>query len=197
MLNYIIMAKLLKKLQSGPFTWSEAKKLGVSQYELRHLLVNGTIERLARGVYRAKTHIHFSEEDQHHAALLRVGQPSAICLISALAYYHLTDVIPKKTWVLVNANKITTQKDIRLWRRRNPQWSVGIKTTDGRFAVTSVERTLVECLRYSNLLGGPSLALSVIRLALQDKKTTMSNLLKMAEKLGAKKKILPYLEALA
>ncbi len=191
------MVKLPKKLQSGPFTWSEAKKLGVSQYELRHLLVNETIERLARGVYRAKTHTDFSEGDQYHVAILRVGQPSAICLISALAYHHLTDVIPKKTWVLVNANKITTQKDIRLWRRRNLQWSVGIKTIDGRFAVTSVERTLVECLRYSGLIGGPFLAISSIRLALQENKTTMSELLKMAEKLGAKKKILPYLEALA
>jgi predicted transcriptional regulator of viral defense system len=196
MLNYTTMVKLPKKLQSGPFTWSEAKTLGVSQYELRHLLVNETIERLARGVYRAKTHIDFSEGDQHNVAILRVGQPSAICLISALAYHHLTDVIPKKTWVLVNANKITTQKDIRLWRRRNPNWSIGIKTLDG-LTVTSIERTLVECLRYSGLIGGPFLVISSIRLALQENKTTMSELLKMAEKLGAKKKILPYLEALA
>ena len=191
-----IMCKLLKKLQSGPFTWAEAKNLGLTQYALRQLLENGKIERLTRGVYRAKTHIDFSEEEQYAANLLRVGQPSAICLISALAYYHLTDVIPRKTWVLVNANKITTQKDIRLWRRRNPQWNVGIKTID-ELAVTSVERTLVECLSYSNLVGGPSLVLSAIRLALQEKKTTMSDLLKMAEKLGAKKKILPYLETLA
>jgi Recombinase len=76
------------------------------------------------------------------------GQPSAICLISALPFYHLTDVIPKKTWVLGNANKITTQKDIRLWRRRNPNWNVGIKPIDG-LAITSVDRTSFgyRCLR--------------------------------------------------
>jgi predicted transcriptional regulator of viral defense system len=189
------MGKLPKKLQNRPFTWAEAKASGQTQYTIQQLLDTGAIERLSRGIYRARTHVDFDEEAQYNVALLRVGQPSAICLISALAYYHLTEVIPKKTWVLVNANKITTQKDIRLWRRRNPDWNVGIKTIDG-LAVTSLERTLVECLRNSNLVGGPSLVLNAVRLALEEKKTTMSDLLKMAEKLGAKKKILPYLEAL-
>ena len=187
---------LPKKLHSRPFTWAEAKALGLTQYAVQQLLDKGTIERLSRGIYRSKTYIDLPEEDQYNAVLLRVGQPSAICLISALAYYHLTDVIPKKTWVLVNANKITAQKDIRLWRRRNPNWNVGVKTMDG-LAITTVERTLVECLRYSNLVGGPSLVLSAVRLALGEKKTTMSDLLKMSEKLGAKKRILPYLEALS
>lgn len=188
--------KLPEKLRYRPFTWAEAKDAGLTEYALRQLLENSTIERLAHGVYRSTTDVDYSEEDQYKSALLRVGQPSAICLISALTYYHLTDIIPKKTWVLVNADKITNQKDIRLWRRRNPKWNVGIKTTSG-LKITSVERTLVECLRYKNLVGGGALALGAVRLALEEKKTTMSDLLKMAEKLGVKNKVLPYLEVLS
>ena len=189
------MDKLPKKLQNHPFSWTDAKSAGITQYALKQLLNTGKLERLAHGVFRTTEEVDLSPEDQYKSALLRAGKPSAVCLISALAYYHLTDVIPKKTWVLVNANKITNQQDIRLWRRRSPKWNLGMKTVDG-LKITTVERTLLECLHYKDLAGGAALALNAIRLALEEKKTTMSNLLKMAEKLGLKKKILSYLEVL-
>ena len=189
------MGTLPQKLSKGPFSWEEAKSAGLTQYALRLLLETGKVERLAHGVYRSTEEVDLSPEDQYKAVLLRVGKPSAICLISALAYYHLTDVIPKQTWALVGADKLSNQKDIRLWRRRNPRWRIGIIVLD-EVRITNVERTLIECLHHKNLIGGTALAIDAIRLAIQEKKTTMSDLLKMAERLGVKNKILPYLEVL-
>ncbi len=75
---------------------SQASKLGVSRYLLKKLLAEGVIEQLVRGVYRVSTG-DISDEDQFRAATLRVGTPSAVCLVSALFHYRLTDTIPKKT----------------------------------------------------------------------------------------------------
>jgi hypothetical protein len=190
------MKNLPKNLLGRPFSWTEAKSSGMTQYALRQFLSSGIIERIARGVYRTTLDVDLSPEDQFKSALLRVGQPSAICLISALAFHHLTDVIPKKTWVMASAEKITNQKDIRVFRRRNPKWHIGIEIIDG-LKITNVERTLLECLYYKDLAGGAAFAVSAIRLALNEKKTTMSDLLKMSKKLGVEKRILPYLEALS
>ncbi len=191
-----MMNSLPRNLQSRPFKWSEAKKEGLTQYSIQKLLDTKVIERISHGVYVFKDQIDISEVDQFKIHLLCLGQPSAICLISALVYFHLTDVIPKKTWILVNASKTTHQKGIRLWRRRNPQWNVGITNLD-EIKITSIARTLVDCLRFHNLVGGPQFILKAVRLALEEKKINMSDLLKMAEKLGVKKRILPYLEALS
>lgn len=186
---------LPKKLQKRPFTWAEAKAEGITEYTMRNLLQCGAVERLSRGVYRSTAEIDLSEVDQYKSAILRVGQPSAICLISALTYHQLTDIIPKKTWIMVNSGKVRSNNDIRLWRKRQPKWKIGIKTING-VKVTTIERTLVESIGNKNLVGGIGVAMSAVRLALEEKKVTVSGLLKMSEKLGVKNKIVPYLETL-
>ena len=189
------MSILHKKLQQEPFSPKEAKKVGVDRNQLAKLLRQGVVVRIAHGVYQSSEVIDLSEEDLMKSALLRAREPSAICLQSALSYYNLTDIIPKKVWILVSATKTSHQKDLRLWRRRQPKWNIGIKTI-GKLKITSIERTIVECLRHKELIGGPGEAISALKRAFNDKKTTTTKLLSMANKLKVKDRILPYLEAL-
>jgi predicted transcriptional regulator of viral defense system len=189
------MSVLHKKLQQEPFSPREAKKLGVDRNQLAKLLRDGVVVRVAYGIYLSSNIIDLSEEDQMKSALLRTGEPSAICLQSALSYYNLTDIIPKKIWILVLATKVSHQKDLRLWRRRKPKWDIGIDKK-GKLRITSIERTIVECLRYKELVGGPGEAVSALKRALSERKTTPTKLLKIASKLEIKERVLPYLESL-
>ncbi len=191
------MPKLLelpKNLQKGLFTTQEALKKDLSKKGLTYLLENNIITRLARGFY-CHAGYDFSEEDQAVLATLIIGKPSAICLLSALSYHQLTDIIPKKTWVMVPAEKRTQHAKLRLFRSTNPQWNIGIQKEKG-YWVTDIERTLVDCLVQKRRLGTQT-AVEALRQAISDKKSTLDKVLKMATRLKVEHRIIAYIEALA
>jgi predicted transcriptional regulator of viral defense system len=188
------MGQLPSRLREKPFTLSQAAELGVSRYRLLKLVSEGRVEQLARGIYRVSKG-DINEEDQYRAAALRVGEPSAICLISALAQYGLTDVIPKKTWILVPNSKRTAYPDLKLLRTRNPEWHIGIERRDG-YSITSLERTIVDCLNYRTKIG-TQIGIEALRKATNSKKTTLGRVFDVAVKLGVAHRIRSYVEALS
>lgn len=188
------MGQLPAELKKKPFTLGQAVKRGVSRYLLKKLLAEGVIEQLVRGVYRVSKG-DISDEDQFRAATLRVGSPSAVCLVSALFHYQLTDTIPKKTWIMVPISKRTIYRDLRLLRTRNPEWNVCVEKRDG-YAITTVERTIVDCLNYRAKIG-TQIGIEALRRAISSKKTTLGKIMDMAVKLGLVHRIRPYIEALS
>ena len=188
------MSDLPLKLQNKPFTLKEANELGLNFYVIKKLISLGQVEQIARGIYRA-SNIDLAEEEQYRISTLRVGVPSAICLISALSYYHLTDVIPKKTWIMVSDSKRTSDTTIKLFRSRNPQWKIGIHKKEG-YAITSIERTIVDCLTQRSKIG-TNTAISALKIAIENKQTTLHKILEMAKSLDVLHRILPYIEALS
>jgi predicted transcriptional regulator of viral defense system len=188
------MAKLPQTLKRDPFNYAQAKSYGIDLSSLRALERTGAIERMARGVYRA-TGQDYPEVEQYKVATLLVGQPSAICLISALSHYGITDVIPKKTWVMVPHGRQSSHKTIKLLRVRQPDWKIGIAKEKG-YCITSIERTLVEVIYYQRIVG-ITIAIDALRRAVQNKQTSLSSVLSMAKKLKALHRVLPYIEALA
>lgn len=182
------------KLRNRLFTWKEAKQLGVSWNEVQRQIKNGEIERVSRGVYRVPAD-DIDEEEQFRIATIRLGENSAVCLISALAFYGLTDVIPRSVWLLVPVEKHTRFKGVRLFRKRVPQFNIGIKHMHG-YSITSVERTLAECLLRRKHIG-TNIAVEALRNGLSKKQTTLSKVLDTAIKLGFADKIRSYIEAMA
>lgn len=61
------------------------------------------------------------------SATLRMNCKSAVCLLSALEFYHLTDLISKKVWLMVDQQNRTAKSDIRVFRTANPYWDTGIR----------------------------------------------------------------------
>jgi len=171
-----------------------ALKNGLTKKDLRYLCENGIIARLARGVYQQADH-DLSEDDQAILATLIVGKPSALCLLSALSYHNLTDIIPKKTWFMVPAEKRTQHSTLRLFRTTQPRWNIGIQKETG-YWVTTIERTLVDCLVQRKLLGTQT-AIEALRKAIKNKKTTLSKVLDMTMRLKVEHRIITYIEALA
>jgi predicted transcriptional regulator of viral defense system len=188
----------LKLLQShfkdAPFSPKDINELGITQAQLIQLLHNESIHRLSRGVY-VLSGADLSDEAQFRAATMRIDGPSAVCLVSALAYYGITDHIPKKVWLLVPEDKHSAHKDLRLLRSRNPKWKVGIDSHKG-YKITNIERSIVDALTTKRALGF-SIGVSALKSALQNKKTSLDKIIKMATQLGVDHRVMSYIEALS
>jgi predicted transcriptional regulator of viral defense system len=180
--------------RNRPFPVAAALASGMSRRELQGSLKSGKLERIARGWYRVPQG-DSSEDQVLESAALRVGKPSAVCLISALVYYDLSDAVPRKTWLMVPAEKRTKYRDIRLFRRRHPAWGVGIEKR-GAFQITSLERTLVDALTHRSILGS-QVGIEALRRAVERKRTTLSAVMDMAVQLGADHRMRPYVEVLS
>ncbi len=180
--------------ENTPFTFREIKGLGVTQSQLNQLLETEKVVRLRRGVY-VLSGADLSDEAQFRAATMRVEGPSAVCLISALAFYGVIDEIPKKTWLLVPENKHSAHKDIRLFRSRNPNWKIGVESHKG-YKITNIERSIVDALAMKRTLGF-TIGVSALKTALKQKKTTLDKVIKMAVQLGVVHRVMNYIEALS
>lgn len=187
------MIKLPKALQKGPFTYKQALATGLKLRTVRQLVANGQCYTVAKGIYMPKN-LEYNEENQFKVATLVVGKHSAICLVSALSVYELTDVIPRKTWITVPATKRTQISSLKVLRKKNPLWNIGIEKKDG-YSITNVERTLIESLCYKNMIGS-TIPIEALREAVRKKLTTLSKVLDMAKKMKAVHRVLPYLEAM-
>lgn len=188
----------LKQLETHfrdrPFSRGELNRLGITSVQLSELLKKEAVYRLSRGVY-VLAGTDLSNETQFQAATMRIDGPSAVCLLSALWYYNLTDHIPKKVWLLVPVNKHTAHNDIRLLRTNNPHWKIGIEKHKS-FAITTLDRTIVDTLCMKRILG-PQIGIDALKTALREKKTTLDKIFRMAKSLGVDHRIQNYIEVLA
>ncbi|MFH1653390.1 MAG: type IV toxin-antitoxin system AbiEi family antitoxin domain-containing protein [Pseudomonadota bacterium] len=184
----------INRLPKKPFSYQEALKTGLTEHALRKLLEQGTIERISRGVYQLSEQSEGSEDDQYAAATLRCDLPSSVCLLSALDHYHLTDQIPRKTWMLVPDSKRIRANELRLMRSRSPKWDIGIKKTKS-YWITTIERTLIDCLVYKQIVGS-QVALSALKKAVSQKKIKLGKLYDVAKKMKVEHRIRSYIEAL-
>lgn len=187
------MQELPRIFQKTTFTTSQFLAAGFSFYRLKQLVEAGQVEQISRGVYSAAG-LDINEEELFRIATLRVGRPSAICLLSALAFHHLTDSIPKKTWIMVPQNKRTRDKKLQLYRAVHPEWKIGIENHGG-YSVTNLERTIVECLT-SRFRLGERPGIEALRLVLERKTTTIAKLTSMAEELDVLARFQSYIKVL-
>lgn len=186
--------EILDTFKGQPFKLKEGEEAGIPRSIIRSWLDDDIIERIAHGTYRSSSY-EYDTETAYIEATAIVGSTSAICLLSALEFYNLTDQIPKKTWLMVPADKKTTNRKIRLLRSRNPMWKIGIIKKDG-YQVTSIERTLVDCLINRTSIGS-SVAIKALKEALSSEKTKLADIIKVAKKMKVYHRIELIIEALA
>jgi predicted transcriptional regulator of viral defense system len=182
---------LPNRLTKNPFSFAEAVAAGVSRRTLQGLLEQGDIEKLERGIY-CVCKPEGAVEDEYKAATLIVGPKSAICLLSALSHYGLTDIIPKQIWVMTEVEKRTKAKSVRLVRKRSPKWEIGIVKESG-YRITSLERTVIDTL--TSPTPGLSEGINALKTSLRQKLTTPAKLSEMANKLRVYDRVFPYLRA--
>lgn len=184
---------LLRKLPKDVFTLQEANMAGVTRYYLSKMIEEERINELRRGVYQrneANRNNEDIQETSFKVATAKLRERSAICLWSALSYYDVTEQVPSLIWAIVPYPY--DSKYVRPIRLKDPQWNEGIIEHDG-FAITSLERTLIECFLNPKYVA-VSEAFASLKSALKDKKTSTKKMLAIAETLGVKERIYPFIE---
>lgn len=133
------------------FTADDARKLGVSAALLDYYVKKGELQRLSRGIYRnakTKTNLELRWEDLIIAAL--TIPEGAVCLLSALAVYGLTEEIPREHWIAIpHRLRASRRSHVRCVRMRD----MTIGKTEINLGGTQVpifdrERTVVDAFRY-------------------------------------------------
>jgi predicted transcriptional regulator of viral defense system len=154
---------------------------GLTSYDLKELVNEGLIIKEGRGVYLKESHSQEFETSQYAVVLAQLGGPSVICLWTALAYYELTEEVPSDVWAYVPYEKSARLKSVKIVRKRNPFWDVGIETVDG-VKITNIERSLVDAMADRKHFTKAQ-SFKMILSAINNKKTTLMKILNMAKKL--------------
>lgn len=177
----IVNTEKLKLVKKDAFSSRDALLVGLTYYELNQLVHAGHLVKEGRGVFLKKNSSAYSDYSEHYAiALAQLGEPSALCLWSALVFHDLTEEAPADIWVYVPYEK-TTKLNIRTVRKRNPFWEIGIEVFDG-IRCTNIERTLVDAMADRKHFTEAQAYKMAVH-AIKQKKTTFLKLYNMAKKL--------------
>jgi predicted transcriptional regulator of viral defense system len=185
-----IKDKLLNTGLGAFFRPNQLEALGIGYHRLNSLMVDGTIERVARGLYRFSD----AEATEHNtlaAACAKVPN-SIVCLLSALQVYGIGTRLPNEVWLAIphkaRAPRVPGIK-IRLLRFSGAAWRYGIKNIafEGvKARITTPARTIVDCFRFERIIGREA-AMEALRDALRQKKVTIDAIYRTMEKLPSRR----------
>jgi predicted transcriptional regulator of viral defense system len=185
--------------ERGMLRLAELRKNGVTAATLSRLERRGEVARLARGLYQlTDAPLHSQHALAEASKLVPKG---VVCLISALAFYDLTDQVPRQVWMAIGPKdwrpKVShpPMKFVRFPRERLTRSVEYHKIEDVRVPIFGVAKTLADLFRYRRLVGTGSV-IDGIREALRKKKVTPADVSKEADEAGVWKRMQPYLEAL-
>jgi predicted transcriptional regulator of viral defense system len=177
----------------------ELRAAGVAAQTISRAVQAGEVIQLARGLYqRADSEI---DMDQSLAEASKIVPRGVIAMVSALAFHGLTDQMPRKVWVAINAKDwapAPAYPPLRVveFRERYMQQGVEHHSISGvEVPIFSVPKTLADVFRNPRLVDR-SVAVEGLRAALDQRKATPSSIADVAIAADAWKIMRPYLEAL-
>ena len=178
---------------------SELRRLGISATSITRAVKLGILRKISRGLYISADcmpDIHFNLAE---VAILYPMHP--ICLNSALAYYDVTDLLPRKIWIAISASSWKPRMaapSIDTVRFREPYYSeerVTHSINGVDVSMYSLEKTLADSFRNSRLVRRP-VAIEALRNSIEQQKCTLRDILIVAKRYGAFNIMKPYVEAL-
>ncbi len=196
---------LLKR--QGMVRLSEFIKQGITETTVARMREKGLVHKLSRGLYQLPD----AATDTNHAlaeAAKRVPK-GVICLVSALAYHHLTDTIPRSVWIAIgpkDRRPKVAEPLLQIVRFSGKLLSEGIddhKIEGVTVRIYNPAKTVVDLFRYRQSAGkryktspGLTIALEGLREALRQRKATPARIAEYATEAGIWKIVQPYLEAM-
>lgn len=172
---------------------------GVPTIVLSRMVANGSLERVARGVYALP-----NRSQSAHASLAEVAirvPRGVICLLSALRVHEIGTQSPFEVWVAIPHRMVPPKLDqpqLRIARMSGRALSEGItrKRIDGVVVpVFNAAKTIADCFKYRNKIG-MDVALEALREGWRERKVKMDDLWRYAEIDRVANVMRPYLEAL-
>ena len=187
--------KAINRLKAkGIITTKELIKMGISKPTLTRLVKEEKINHLARGLYiHPESKVVKPEELDFIVATTIFGKRSVIGGLTALFHYVLVEQVPQQVWLIVPSDIKTKNNQYRLIRTKKIS-SEGI-IDNGRYKITSLERTLIDALTYSSKFGIRT-AIEAITRAIKRKQTTIKKLSNTAIKMKQQKVLTKHWETI-
>ena len=178
---------------------SELMSQGVTASTVSRLETEGSIVRLARGLYQRPD----AAIDAHHtlAEAAKLVPKGVICLTSALAYHELTDQIPAKVWVAIGPKDWRPKflyPPVRFARFPSNHLQAGVERhiIDGvDVPIFGIAKTIADLFRYRRIIG-INIALEGLREVLRKRKATPAQIARYASDARVWKIMEPYVSAL-
>jgi len=175
----------------------DLKARGIPQRYAALLFQSGVIRRLGRGLYAAHEN---SMTAEHTLAMVGARAPQAIvCLLTALRFHELTTQQPTATWIAIAPKARPPHMPefrLKVVRFSGASMSEGIEEhcIEGvHVRITSPEKTVIDCFRYRNKIGR-DIAVEALRDAVEQRKVSISELVRLAHACRAVTVMRPYLE---
>jgi len=184
-------ANILKKANLGAFFRpGQLRDIGLSYDQLQQLVISGEVEKVGRGLYRLSS-MPPTEHYSLAAATARVPN-SIVCLLSALKVHGLGTQVPRHVWLAIPHKAHEPRLDavkLRIVWFTEPSWTVGVEDTEFEGVparITNPTRTIVDCFRFTRLVGR-DVALEALRSGFSQRKTTTDQLMKILDVLPSKR----------
>jgi predicted transcriptional regulator of viral defense system len=183
----------------GMVRLSEFRDAGIAQETVARLAREGTILRLARGLYQLPE----AAFDANHtlAEAAKLVPRAVVCLLSATQFHRLTVHTPSAVWLAIDR---TARKPriayppLRIVRFSGSAVTLGVEehAIEGvPVRVTDPARTIVDCFRYRNKIG-LDVGLEALREGLRARRCDPDDLYHYAHAMKAWSVLRPYLEAM-
>lgn len=193
--------------QQGMARHSEFTRQGITPATVARMREKGLILQLSRGLYQLPA----VKGDTNHALAeaAKLVPKGVICLVSALAFHQLTDLIPRRVWMAIgpkDRRPAVTQPQLQIVRFGEKVIRAGVeehRIEGAPVRIYSAAKTAVDLFRYRRQAGkryqkspGLNLALEGLREALRQRKATPAEIAEYAHQAGIWKALRPYLEAM-
>lgn len=185
----------------------ELVSAGITATTVSRMEKAGEIVRLGRGLYQLPD----APASAHHdlTIVAKAIPTGVVCLISALAFHELTDVIPSRVWIAIGSKDrkpSLAYPPLQIVRFSPEHMESGIDrhVIDGvDVSITTPARTIVDLFRYRQSQGrrfksspGLNVALEGLREAIRQRKATPAEIARCADEMGGWSDMRPYLEAM-
>ncbi len=177
----------------------QAVRLGVHPRTLYAMRDDGTLDQLARGLYRLADLPPLGTPDLVAVAKLVPG--GVICLISALAFHELTTQIPHAVHVALPRGTRSPRLEhppLRVFRFGGEAFDVGAEhhVIDGaEVRIYSAAKTVADCFKFRNVVGIDT-ALEALKEYLKRRTAGVEDLMRCATACRVAAVVHPYVEAL-
>lgn len=188
----------MKKI-NGYKTRAELIKAGFRQVELDRMLRKNQIIKIKAGLYRNAI---LNLRNQDFIDVAKAVPNATICMLSALAYYELTTIVPKK--VEVSVPRISTRTNIlspkvKRYYTAKPEFNKYIKKIKYgpySFKIYDVEKTLCDVIKNPKT-SKTDIAKEAFKNYMRSDKKNISKLIQTAKETNSYTKISSWLNILA
>lgn len=185
--------------KGGIASFAEIIDAGFNKIILKEAINSGEIQKLDRGLYISSSGITLANPDIV-AVSIKVPK-GVICLLSALAYYELTDEIPKYVDVAIPRNthaNIVKYPPVNFYHFSQKTWNTGIQyfEIEGyKIKIYCIAKTIADCFKFRNKIG-IDIAREAMKIAVKNKQVDPKEIVKYSKICRVNKIVKPILETM-